>query len=1107
MLSCRNHYIHFKISLLVGLSLAFGLPASAQITVTAPAANQTIKAADDFATEAFQDPWDMNKMTDLGWFTYSVDAPVSCLTNIVFSGGIFSATTVSNTAACPSGNTPNFMLLDPNSATATQLGKVGTVYPIDSTKYQRFLIRMNLPAGLSATPNACGLVDPTQCAQLIWNLYGATSTSHVIPVYSGWWIYAVDLPSLGVAAGQPWTSSNPVQSLRFGPIFKPNINFSVDWARLTNYDNTLDRTITWTGSGQVDIFLDNDTNFGNGYVGQIATGVTGNSYTFNVGGLPAGTYYVAIRPTAGGTAAYSAGAWTVNDIPTLTFTSPNPQGSSDDFATTQLSNPWDMNATSDIDFTLNVGTPVISSIPAQDEAGNSLGSVRVYSGTTSGPNASNFNDPEIYPLHWTVRGANTHIDTSRYRILTLKWGINRARDINSGSIGRVVWRVFGETLENVSSDIILRHLGTANVIQTVIADMKSLPLAWGGSPAHFGGGSPSTSGWNGMLDGFRIKPDEFSNATNFYVESVKLTAFEQADTSYTVQWSYTNAGTAAPTVQLYWDSTGTGFSLTNQIVSGLNPTTGSYVWNTTALPNGTYYIFARIMNGLTVMNETYARWPINIIHGSGSLPTLTLDRSHLYFGATNNGTTVTSAQIVHVTTPSGIAWTASSNQPFATVSPTSGTGSGTITVTVQSSTFPSPSTQNATITVSAAGATNSPQTVQVAVNVINPSATLPPFGSFDTPATNTTGIAGAIPVTGWALDGIQTISVEIWREPLPGETPQANGLIDVGTATFVDGARPDVAATYSTYPLNTRGGWGYMLLTNFLPNHGGSPGPGNGTYNLHAIATNSYGQTTDLGVKAISVNNAAASKPFGTIDTPAQGGTASGNAFVNFGWTLTQNPNCIPIDGSTITVYVDSVALGHPNYNQPRSDISTFFPGRCNSNGAVGFFYINTTTLTDGVHTISWVAYDNVGHGDGLGSRYFTVFNGGPTASPADAGTAAVSSAAIATPAAVTVRRGLDLGSVPEALITRADGAYSVTMEELGRIELQIGAVRGYQIINGEAHHLPIGSTLKDGVFYWAAGPGFLGRYELRFEKPDGSVAAVHVNIQPITTARRGARQ
>ncbi len=1087
MFNVRTHSIRPGINFLAGLTLAF-CSAQAQITVTAPATNATFRAADEFATQAFQDPWDMSQMTDLGWYTFGVDQPLSNLSSFSFANGIFSATGNSSTP-------PNFWLLDPNSATSVQIGKVGTVYPIDSTKYRRFVIRMNLSGtGLVANANQCADVNSAQCANLIWNLYGTQSTSNVFPVYPGWFVYSVDLPTLGSAGGPIWASSNPVQSLRVDPVFMPNINIQVDWARLTIDDPTLYSAITWTGSGGVDIFLDNDKTFGNGNESQIAINTTGDSGTpkqvkFFVGALPAGTYYVAIRPTGSSSApSYSTGAWIVNDIPTLTFTSPSPEGSSDDFATTQLSNPWDMNATSDIDWTLNVSGTGINNITAQDEAGNNLGSVRVYSGTTSGT----FNDPEIYPLHWTVRGATTHIDTSRYRILTLKWGILHARDLNNGSVGRVVWRVFGQTLENVSTDIILRDLATANVIQTVIADMKSVPLAWGGSPPSFGGGSPATSGWTGMLDGFRVKPDEFSTATDFYIQDIKLTAFEQADTSYAIQWNYTNAGTATPTVELDYDSTGTGFAGT-QIVSSLNPTSGSYVWNTTALPDGIYYVYARVMNGSTVMNETYARWPIEIVHGGGSLPGLALDRSNLFFGATNNGSTVTSAQLVHLTTPAGVNWTASSNQPFVVVSPTSGTGSGTITVTVQSSTFPSPSTQSATITVSSAQATNSPQAVQVSVNVINPSSVGVPFGSFDTPVTNTTGIAGAIPVTGWALDAIETTSVEIWRGPVTGETPQANGLVDVGAATFVDGARTDVAGLYPSAPLNTRAGWGYMLLTNFLPN-------ANGTFTLHAIATNSSGRTTDLGVKTIGVDNTDATKPFGTIDTPTQGGTASGSAFVNFGWALTQNPNCIPTDGSTITVYLDGAAMtGHPTYNQFRSDIAGLFPGRCNSNGAIGFFYIDTTQITNGVHTISWVAYDNINHNDGLGSRFFTVFNAGGMAAPADAGTTLP---AAPTPAAVTLRQGYDLRSAPQRLEAGPDGAFSVTMPELGRIELAIGAIRGHQIINGQESHLPVGSTLKDGVFYWGAGPGFLGSYELRFERPDGAVAAVHVNIQPKTTAR-----
>src|SRR5579871_4994727 len=212
----RYHSILPSAIYLTGLAVAFALAAPAQ-TVTAPASNETLKAADDFATLTFQDPWDMSQMTDVGWFTYSVDAPASNLTfpnpSNPMSGGIFSATTDSTV---PNSGWPNFWLLDPNAPTELQLGKVGTVYPIDSTKYRRFLIRMNLSGSALGNPLASG---GAQYSHLIWNLYGALSgqspqsTSNVFPVYAGWWIYAVDLPTLGSAAGPTWTASNPVQSL------------------------------------------------------------------------------------------------------------------------------------------------------------------------------------------------------------------------------------------------------------------------------------------------------------------------------------------------------------------------------------------------------------------------------------------------------------------------------------------------------------------------------------------------------------------------------------------------------------------------------------------------------------------------------------------------------------------------------------------------------------------------------------------------------------------------------------------------------------------------------------------------------------------------------
>jgi hypothetical protein len=67
--------------------------------------------------------------------------------------------------------------------------------------------------------------------------------------------------------------------------------------------------------------------------------------------------------------------------------------------------------------------------------------------------------------------------------------------------------------------------------------------------------------------------------------------------------------------------------------------------------------------------------------------------------------------------------------------------------------------------------------------------------------------------------------------------------------------------------------------------------------------------------------------------------------------------------------------VGHPVYNNYRADIATLFPGLQNSNGAVGYYYIDTTQLSNGLHTIAWVATDSAGNAQGLGSRYFLVQN------------------------------------------------------------------------------------------------------------------------------------
>lgn len=235
-----------------------------------------------------------------------------------------------------------------------------------------------------------------------------------------------------------------------------------------------------------------------------------------------------------------------------------------------------------------------------------------------------------------------------------------------------------------------------------------------------------------------------------------------------------------------------------------------------------------------------------------------------------------------------------------------------------------------------------------------------PFGNFDTPSDGAI-VRSSVAVTGWALDDTEVESVRIYLKKNGNLTP-------IGDATFIEGARPDIAQKYSNYPNNTRAGWGYMLLTYFLPNGG------NGRYTLCAIARDNTGHEFTLGEKEIRCDNGNATKPFGAIDSPQSGETVSGTIRVQ-GWTLTPPPSKIPTDGSTIKIRVDGETVGRATYNLYRKDIAALFPGYANSDGAVAYYDLDTTKFKDGVHTLEWLVTDNAGNTDGVGSRYITIYN------------------------------------------------------------------------------------------------------------------------------------
>ncbi len=541
--------------------------------------------------------------------------------------------------------------------------------------------------------------------------------------------------------------------------------------------------------------------------------------------------------------------------------------------------------------------------------------------------------------------------------------------------------------------------------------------------------------------------------------------------------------------------------------------------------------------------------------GGGDIPQLRVDTDVLNFGV-YGGAGATSPQKIRIFNggTGTLNWTATvlaSDAPFIQVSPASGTGNGSVSVSVDPAGVPAGGF-NTTLRIADPAALGSPKDVRIQIKRYNSGPygpPQPPFGSFDTPIGGAT-VRSSIAVTGWALDDMEVMGVKIYRDPVGAE---GGARIYIGDAVFIEDTRPDIEALYLDYPHHRRAGWGYMLLTNFLPNGG------NGAITLRAYATDKEGNEIELGNKTITCDNACAVKPFGAIDTPTQGGEISGARYYNFGWALTPTPNMIPTDGSTIGVWIDGVMVGRPRYNNYRDDIAALFPGYANSQGAVGVFDLDTTAYEDGMHNIAWSVEDNAGNVDGIGSRFFWILNSGGPSPEAEglarnsqsksnsaqarkgalAGISDLSGYLKVTGRPVFIRRGFNRSRIPtSANVPSHNEGSLLAIRELERIEILLddrawsadverrtaeraglalqapggssaglaassrsdGAMsrwEGYLVIGDELRHLPIGSTLDSvgGVFSWLPGPGFLGDYRLVFIDRE-SLTRVEVTVR-----------
>ncbi len=493
-------------------------------------------------------------------------------------------------------------------------------------------------------------------------------------------------------------------------------------------------------------------------------------------------------------------------------------------------------------------------------------------------------------------------------------------------------------------------------------------------------------------------------------------------------------------------------------------------------------------------------------------PALKLDKTQFNFGYTTNGSLPSSQQLGVLNSGGGVLqWDISSDSSWLVLDAVSGSGAGYVNVSIDPSGLGIGS-YTGTITVSSSNAENGPLSATVNLGIKSFAQDNPPFGALATPDEGLVA-GGSVPITGWVLDDVEVTAVRLFY----------NQNSYIGDAVFVEGQRTDIVNSYPTYPNNSKAGWGYMLLTNSLPD---------GAYRVYAVAVDNAGNEVELGYRNITIDNASATDPFGALDAPAQGGVASGSNYVNWGWALTPQPNKIAENGSTIQVWVDSLPLGTPSeYNVANTNVAALFPGYANTGGPTGYLHINTTAYENGSHQISWTVTDNAGNSSGIGSRFFNIRNTG-TLNPSNfersrelTGKAVNARRAGShhylhqlaripgTTRALGLKRGFDMHAQPRMVAPDVDtpGLTTITLTEKARIELHLNVeapvpynFTGYLVAGETLMPLPAGSTLEGakGIFHWQAGPGFVGTYDLIFigKSAGGDTVkkSVRVRIDPM---------
>ena len=202
----------------------------------------------------------------------------------------------------------------------------------------------------------------------------------------------------------------------------------------------------------------------------------------------------------------------------------------------------------------------------------------------------------------------------------------------------------------------------------------------------------------------------------------------------------------------------------------------------------------------------------------------------------------------------------------------------------------------------------------------------------DNPSTGAKPIGGTVSISGWALNdnaGVSSVDISVDGQLL-------------GTATY-GLSRPDVCAIYPGRVNCPNVGWSLLWDTTKV---------GDGQHIVQVRAWSSQ-KATSVGYTVTTSNLAA----FATrltkvnIDQPSSSGAALTGSASFYGWAINDQTAI-----SSVSLIVDGAPLQVAQYGSSRPDVCGIFPGRKGCPNVGWSATVDTTKLSDGMHTLTVLA-------------------------------------------------------------------------------------------------------------------------------------------------------